>query len=371
MKLLLLNWQDPENPQAGGAEVHLREVFGRLARFGHEVTWLASGWPGAAPLAEIDGMRVHRVGRRYTFGPAAIRYYQRYLADEGYEIVIEALNKVPLFTPLWCRTPVVLLVHHLFGSTAFQEASLPIAALTWLLERPLARVYRNILVETISQSTAEDLAQRGLDPEQLEVIYPGVDLDFFSPAASPIRAITPTFLYLGRLQRYKRVDLILGAFARLSREIPTARLLIAGRGDQEKALQRLAVELGIATRVDFLGYVSEEDKRALLRTAWANVFVSPKEGWGITNLEAGACGTPTVASDSPGLRESVVNGCTGLLVPHGDAEALSLAMRRIACDPVLMEELGTGAREFAANFTWERTARATEAHLLEALRKAS
>ena len=92
-------------------------------------------------------------------------------------------------------------------------------------------------------------------------------------------------------------------------------------------------------------------------------FTSPKEGWGITNLEAAACGTPVVASRSPGLRESVRDGATGFLTPHGDVAALAAAMRRLADDPALVARLGAEGRRFAETFTWERAAAETAAHV--------
>jgi glycosyltransferase involved in cell wall biosynthesis len=115
--------------------------------------------------------------------------------------------------------------------------------------------------------------------------------------------------------------------------------------------------------VRFLGFVSEEAKRRLLRRAWAVVLPSPKEGWGISNVEAAACGTPALASDSPGLRESVRHGETGFLVPHGDVQALADRLVELAGDPALTARLGRGARAFAEQLSWDRAARATEAHL--------
>lgn len=370
MKLLLINWQDRLNPRAGGAEAHLHEIFGRLAARGHDVTMLVSSWPGAPARDRIDGMEVHRTGGRHSFSLAAISHYRRHLAAEPFELVVEALNKVPLFSPLWSGRPAMLLVHHLFGATAFREASPPVAALTWLLERPLARAYRGVPAEAISDSTADDLVTRGLRREDVRVIHPGVDLGFFTAPATPVRAALPTFLYLGRLQRYKGIDLILRALARLKEQGTEARLVVAGRGKQMEGLQRLASDLAIADRVEFAGFVTEETKRDLLRSAWANVFPSPKEGWGITNLEAAACGTPTIASDSPGLHESVRHGVTGLLVPHGDVDALAAAMLRLAGDRDEVERLGAGALAFAARFTWDAAALQTEAHLREVVGQA-
>src|SRR5690606_16290210 len=105
-------------------------------------------------------MDVHRVGGRHTFPLVVRRHYRRALSRAGHDLVIEDLNKVPVFAPVWAQAPVVLLVHHLFGSTAFQEASLPFAAVTWLLERPLPLFYRRLPVEAVSESTAQDLVRR-------------------------------------------------------------------------------------------------------------------------------------------------------------------------------------------------------------------
>jgi glycosyltransferase involved in cell wall biosynthesis len=121
----------------------------------------------------------------------------------------------------------------------------------------------------------------------------------------------------------------------------------------------------VESRVRFLGRIDETQKCALLRRAWATVFASPKEGWGITNLEAAASGTPVIASNSPGIRESVKHGETGFLVPHGDIAAMAACMRRLSDERTLVEHLGVAARRFAEGFTWANAADETEAHLRE------
>lgn len=331
---------------------------------------LASAWPGAPRREAVDGLDVHRVGGRLTFNLAAPYYYRTHLRDQRFDVVIEDLNKVPLYTPLWGRHPLVLLVHHLFGRTAFEEASFPMAAATWLLEKPLGRLYRGVPTEAVSRSTAEDLERRGFRPEQITVIPNGVDLDFYSPDEQEPRFPEPTLLYLGRLKRYKRVDLVIRALARLRESGVHARLIVAGKGDHADELRRLVAELSLEDRVEMPGFVSAEEKRRYFRMAWAHVLTSPKEGWGISNLEAAACGTPTVASDSPGLRDSVVDGGTGFLVPHGDVEALADRLRLLIADEALREQLGRQARAFAEQFSWDRAADRTEAHLRHVLEPA-
>jgi glycosyltransferase involved in cell wall biosynthesis len=363
LRLLIVNWQDRLNPRAGGAEIHLHEIFGRLVRRGHQVTLLCSGWSGAPAREEVDGIEVHRVGGRHSFALRARRYHALRLRDRGFDLLIEDLNKIPLNTPRWGGAPVVLLVHHLFGATAFRSASPPVAAATWLLERNIPRWYRGIPTHAVSESTAADLVRRGLEREDIRVITNGVALDYFTPLAE-MRSPDPLLLYLGRLQRYKRVDLPLRALTRLRAQGMGVRLVIAGRGPDAARLERLAERLGVSRWVEFAGFVSEEHKRELFRSAWVHLLTSPKEGWGITNLEAAACATPTVASDAPGLRDSVQPGVSGELVPHGDVEALASSLHGLLTDGERLTALRTGARAFAERFSWEHSAQATEADLL-------
>jgi len=363
VRILVLNWLDRENPRAGGAEVHLHEIFGRIAAAGDRVILVASGWRGCIPRVDLDGIEVHRVGTRNTFPAFAVPHARRLLADGEFDVVVEDLNKIPLATPHWSPVPTVLLVHHLFGATAFRSATPPVAALTWLAERPIGRIYRGIPTQAISESTANDLIRRGLDRREMTIIPNGVDLEFFFPDPSVPRAEIPTLLYLGRLQPYKRVDLVLRAFALLRARGSSARLVVAGKGSSERRLRRLTGRLGVAEAVDFVGFVSEEEKRRLLRTAWVHVLTSPREGWGITNVEAAACGTPSVVSDSPGLRDSVAEGVSGYRVPHGDVDRLASTLGRLLRDRKEVERLGRSARSYAERFDWGRSARETRAHL--------
>ena len=362
LRLVVVNWQCRENPLAGGAEIHLHEIFGRLAARGHSVTLLCGGWPGCPPRATLDGIAVHRVGTRQSFALHARGYWRAHVAEWQPDVLVEDINKVPLYTPRWGDVPVVALVPHLFGPTAFRELSVPLATAVWLAERPLPWLYRGVPFQAISESTRDDLASRGIDPQLVEVIFPGIDTAQYTPDAS-VRAAVPTFAYLGRLQKYKGVDLVIRAFAEAA--LPEARLEIAGAGNFRPALEALAGSLGVAPQVHFLGRIDELAKQALLRRAWALAFASPKEGWGITNLEAAASGTPVIASNSPGIRESVRHDVTGYLVRHGDTAAMAQAMRRLAADRPLVERLGVAARTFATGFTWERAAEHTEAHLRE------
>lgn len=365
MNILVVNWQDLENPRAGGAEIHLFEIFGRLARAGHRVRLVCSGWPGAPSDARLQGIEVHRVGRRNSFAVLGRSAVRRAIGVERPDVLVEDINKLPLFLASVTDLPFCVLVPHLFGETAFQEAPWPMAAAVWMAERPLARAYRRAGFHAISESTRDDLVARGVPAERIRVVHPGVDSARFRPSPEEPRASEPRFLYVGRLKRYKGIDLAIEALALARRSRPDLRLDIAGTGDHRPALERLAMERGQDSAVAFHGFVSEARKISLLRGAWANLFPSPKEGWGITVVEAAACGTPSLASDSPGLRDSVRHMETGYLVPHGDVGALAARMLELAGNPALVAGLGAAARRFAERLTWERSAVETERHLLD------
>ena len=363
MNILLVNWQDRANPQAGGAEIHLFEIFGRLVSRGHRVRLVCSGWEGGAERAVIEGIHIERVGRRHSFALVGRRAVRRAIGAERPDILVEDINKLPLFLTRGTRLPFCAIVPHLFGATAFEEASWPIAATVWAAERPLPWLYRRAGFHAISESTRDDLIARGVPSERIRVIHPGVDSGRFTPGPPARRSPTPSFLYVGRLKRYKGIGFAIEALALARRQCPDLRMDIAGTGDHRSELEQLVAGHQLERAVVFHGFVSEERKIDLMRAAWANVFPSPKEGWGITVIEAAACGTPSLASASPGLRDSVRHGETGFLVAHGDAEALAARMIQVANSRPLVARLGDSARRFAEQLTWESAAAATERHL--------
>jgi glycosyltransferase involved in cell wall biosynthesis len=369
VRILAVNWLDRANPQAGGAEIHFFEIFRRLVERGHSVRLVSSGWDGCEPSATIEGIEVERHGGRHSFALRGRGAVRRALAANPYDVVVEDINKLPLYVATLSQLPMYVIVPHLFGTTAFREASLPVASVVWLAEKPIPSVYRRAAYHAISESTRDDLAARGVDRDAIRVIYPGVDATWYAPDPGTGRTEAPTFLYVGRLKRYKGVEVALEALRLARVRRPDLRLLVAGGGDDRPRLEGVARRLELGDAVRFLGFVSEEHKRQLLREAWGLVFPSVKEGWGISNVEAAACGTPAIASDSPGLRESVLSGETGMLVRHGDAEAMAGAMLGLAADPELVERLGRGGRRFAESLSWDHAAEQTEAHLLETVRK--
>jgi glycosyltransferase involved in cell wall biosynthesis len=193
MNILLVNWQDRANPHAGGAEIHLFEIFGRLALQGHRIRMVCSGWEGSPKQAMIDGISIHRVGGRNSFALFGRRAVGQAMRTDRPDILVEDINKLPLFLAIGTSIPFCAIVPHLFGETAFDEAPWPIAAAVWAAERPLPRAYRRAGFHAISESTRDDLVARGVAPGRIRVIHPGVDSRRFTPAPRGRRSTAPSF----------------------------------------------------------------------------------------------------------------------------------------------------------------------------------
>jgi glycosyltransferase involved in cell wall biosynthesis len=357
VNILLLNWQDRLNPLAGGAETHAHEIFSRVAAAGHRVTLYCSAFEGAKPLEMVDGMEVIREGKRNTFNLTLLRRYHADLRHRAFDIVIDDINKIPFFTPLYVRKPLLGIAHHLFGKSIFTEAGVVAGSYVYAAEACIAPVYRQTPFAVVSESTRDEFITKGFSPNALTVIPNCIDHAQF-PFRVGKKAAHPVITYFGRLKTYKSVHHAIEAFAQLVNDFPTAELRILGKGDAEPDLRLLTKRLGITAQVKFMGFIAEADKARLLSEAHCVVNPSMKEGWGIINIEANACGTPVVAANVPGLRDAVRHGESGLLYEYGDIEALTAILRMLLSDAPLLERLSEGACRFAQEFDWDVSARA-------------
>ena len=356
--LLAINFRDPAHPEAGGAELHLERVLLEAVRRGWRVTWLAAGFPGGAREGEHQGMRIVRRGSWWNFNfvvPGVLR--REFTRAQAPDLVVEDVNKVPCFTPWFTRAPVAVVVPHLFGTTAYREANVVVATYVLALEGLIPWAYARCRFLVISESTRDDLVARGLEPARIEVVHCGVDHDRYRTDASVPKAAVPTLAFVGRLRRYKGLDWVLRALPAVRARVPGVRLEIVGDGPFAGALRRQAEAAGLDSAVAFLGFLPGAEKVRRLQSAWALLQPSPKEGWGLTVVEAAACGTPAVATDAPGLRDSVRRDETGLLVPFADDAAMAKALVRVLSDDTLRERLSRAAVTWASRFQWDECGR--------------
>jgi len=340
LSVLIFCWRDPRSPRAGGGEVYLHKQARQWVAQGHRVTWIAQGFSGGASEETFDGIRIVRVGRGLTVFPAAMLWY---LMKSGwrFDFILDVMNGVPFFTPLFSGKPKACLVYHLHAKHFCDELPRPLSDLAVAVETRLVPwIYRRTRFLTISESSARELARATITRLPIEVIHSGVDDELTSGE----RHARPTILYLGRLRRYKGVRKLIDAFAVVRETIGDARLVIAGTGDDEFALRAYA---RATPGIEFVGHVNEAQKRRLFQEAWVLGMPSTIEGWGIVVIEAARCGTPSVAYDVNGLRDCIRDGETGYLAADDAAFAARLGQ---------LLKPGPHAAAFReACLTWSRT----------------
>ena len=335
MRILFLSWRDRSHPQAGGSEYVVDRLARGLQGDGHDVALVCGGPIGTQPYPVHDAGGTYGHYLRLPF--VARRRFPRP------DVVIDVENGISYFSPLWQRAPVVCLVHHVHVDQWRMYFPAPLAWVGRFLERRvMPRVYRRCAFVAVSASTASDLVEIGIDAERIHTIEMGSDPVEASTAVSP----TPLFVALGRLVPHKRIGRLLELWERV-RDSTGGRLVIVGDGPEADALRTAA-----GPGVEFTGAIGEDEKRRLLSEAWLLVHPAAHEGWGTVVMEAAALGTPAVAYDVRGVRDSVVTGETGVLA--ADDDEFAAAWIGLARDQRERERLAATARVRARGFTWER-----------------
>ncbi|HPN67061.1 MAG TPA: glycosyltransferase [bacterium] len=356
MKVLILSWRDIKHPWQGGAEVYLHEICKNMVKKGHEVTYFTSMHPGGSLVEEsVDGIKVIRKGNMFTVYLWAAWYYLTKFRNK-FDVIVDQNNGIPFFSPIYITsTPVICLTHHVFKKQWFKEMFWPLNYVGYWLEKYLigfVYCYNRFLV--VSESTKKDVVNYfGISEKQVDIVWNAVEKDYKKSCA---KTNNPSLIYVGRLKSYKRVDFLIRSLLRLFYQFPNLTLHVVGDGEQRDNLEDLAARLGIAKSVVFHGFVSENLKKDLLSGAWAFVTASSHEGWGISVIEANACGTLAIGSDIPGLRDSIMDGQTGLLFEEDSIYDLSNKIREVLSNPGLRYKLEKQASLRAKRYNWNESA---------------
>jgi phosphatidylinositol alpha-1,6-mannosyltransferase len=213
-------------------------------------------------------------------------------------------------------------------------------------------------VTLASRALAAEMHRPGVPSAPLHVLPMGVDLrQRFDDCHKSAR--NNTLMFCGRLVAKKGVGTLVRALPKVLRQYPNWRLLIAGDGPEREPLQRLAHKLGVCSRVEFKGRYRNDELPQMF--AQADIAVFPfepaaggdQEGLGLVTVEAMGCGLPVIAGDVPAVRDVVVDGKTGLLVPPRDSTALAQAIIRLIRDPVYAAMLAAHGRSYVVErFDW-------------------
>jgi len=356
-RIHMLSWRDLADVEAGGSEVHAATVARLWAEAGIEVTLRTSYAQGQAPLVTRDGYRVIRRAGRYLVFPRAAG--SEMVGRHGpRDALVEIWNGMPFFSPVWNRGPSIILLHHVHAEMwkmVLGDEAPWAATLGDTIERRIAPlVYRRSKIVTLSSSSKDEIVEMlHLPASNIHVVPPGID-PMFSPGGD--RSPTPMVMALGRLVPVKRYDRLIHAVAEARRRHPELTLTIVGAGYEREYLDQLVRDLDGTEWVTFAGHVSDPELVDLYRRAWLVTSASAREGWGMSLTEAGACGTPAVATRIPGHIDAVVDGETGDLVDRDDEGALGRAIGDLIADDERRATYGAAALTRSAAYSWEATA---------------
>jgi glycosyltransferase involved in cell wall biosynthesis len=355
-----LNWRDITHPRAGGAEKVTHEIARRWIAWGHKVTLFCASYAGAQSEDTIDGVSVIRRGRQQTVHWEAYRHY-RCLFRGRCDVIIDEVNTIPFFTPLYVSEPVIMYSNQLAREVWRYEAPFPLSTLGYMAESLYLRAYCRTPIMTISRSTENDLRALGL-PGPYHIIPMSINTK--APMVLPpleTKETHLTLVFVGRVVPSKRVDHMVQALALIHQAgLRQAHLWIIGAWNDEYRckLNNQIVNLGLGGHVTFWGRVDDVTKERLLGAAHIFVMTSVREGWGLVVTEANALGTPAIVYNVPGLRDSTRHGETGLVCRSNNPLALAHTIMSLRQDSELYMRLRHCAWATAKRLSWDQTARA-------------
>ena len=371
MRVLFLVSRDIRHPGNTGGDIGLWERAQYLVSEGHEVTVMASSFPGALPRDTIDGIRVVRLGGLLSLWWRTFLFYISECRGKYDVVVVEGFggSRIPRFTPLYVKEPIVTEWHQIHADLfAVQYPRILVPALN-LLERLTAFVHRNTIVMARTDEWKALFPRLGFKPGNIRVVPACIGEDWIAEGGRTTIS-SARLVWLGKFRRYKCPDHAIRAMAQVVRVVPGARLILAGRHDDrayEEELRNLVGELGLKGVAEFRFDISEEEKRSLLDSCCALVLPSTVEGFGIVVLEANARGAPVIASS--GVPESAVRaGENGLRYPFGQITELSSGIIRVLTDGELYPQLSANSVAFAGRFAWRRVCSQYEEVLKECVR---
>ena len=362
MNILILNWRDIQDPKAGGAELVTMEHAKYWIKKGHKVTWLTSRFPGSKESEVFDDIQFVRKGNAISIYLIAPFYYL--INRKKFDVVIDEIHGIPFFTPLYSKKNIAF-IHEVAGEIWDYMYPFPISKIGKFIENLYFKFYKNTLFWTDAASTVDELVQKGIPRKNCHAIPCPVDIVF--AAQLPKKEENPTFIFVSRLVKMKGIESILEAFSYIKGELPKAQLWIVGGGEKKylNYLKRIVSGNKIVESVTFYDFVSQTKKVELLSKAHILLHASVKEGWGLVILEAGSQMTPSVVYNVPGLRDSVKNNITGILVRENSPIQLGISAVSLYNDKKMYVQMQKNAYNWSKSLKWEDVAEESLALIIE------
>jgi glycosyltransferase involved in cell wall biosynthesis len=348
VRILWFNWRDKKHPDAGGAELYTHEVMARLKQRGHDITLFTADIPDRIKEDEIDGIKIIRNGGKFTIYINAKKFYKA--NRKHFDLVVDEINGRPFLTPQFVKDkPIIALFHQSIREEWFYETVFPLNMLCYFyLEKKWMSFYKDMTTITVSNSSKEDLTS-SYGIKKIEIAPIGLSVKPIDQV--PVKEDTPTLVFIGRMKKHKLPHHAMQAFEIIKSKIPDAKLNIIGDGYLLDKLKKQNKNLDVF----FHGRLTNELKYNLLKKAHLILMPSVREGWGLVVTEANAMGTPAVAYNVSGLRDSVVNNITGVLTDSNTPQSLAEASVNLLNDPGKLKALSSNALEFSRRFNWDVT----------------
>jgi len=352
MNILILNWRDPKNTKSGGAEIVTLEHAKAWVKKGHTVTWFTSKFGGAKEKEEMVGVNIVRRGSFLTVYLYAPFFY--FFSKQKFDVVIDEIHGIPFFTPIYVRKPKIAFIHEVAGEIWGYMFPFPIDKIGKIIESLYFKLYKNVMFWTDADSTINDIVNKGIRRENCVAIS--------CPASNkplpdlPIKEKIPTFIFVSRVVKMKGIGDVIRAFFYILRELKDAKLWIVGDGEKKyiEEMKGKMIDYSISTKVNFFGRVSEKEKLELMRKAHILLHASVKEGWGLVVIEAASQGTPSVVYDVSGLKDSVKNGKTGIVLKKNISKEMAREAVILLRDKERYRNYQINALSWAKNLTWEK-----------------
>ena len=347
-------WRDLDDAEAGGSELHADEIFSRWAAVGVDIIHRTS--TRDARTFERNGYVVVQSGGRYdVFARVITRQAWRRLTRHRptSTATVEIWNGVPWFGPLWAPRRRVVWMHHVHRDMWADVLPEPFAGVGRFLETRIAPMfYKRSTFATLSESSAAQIEEIGIDRSQLTVIPPGVH-ERYTPGETE-RSLVPEVVIVGRLAPVKRQRLALAALASVRTQVPSLSVRLIGDGPDRPQIEAWIEEHCAQGWVTLSGRVTDDELVEAYRSAWLVVSASRAEGWGMSLTEGAACATPCVATDIAGHRGAVVDGVTGRLV--ADVADLGPVVADLLEQHELRSEMARAATDHAGGLSWTAVA---------------
>lgn len=359
MKILIINWRSISDPLKGGAEVVTFEHAKRwVKKHKAEVVWVCAKYDITKTSEVIEGVRFEYIGRElkrdavfdllisfpYFYYLVFTNYQNKY--KDNIDVVIDQIHGIPFLTPLYVKEKVILFIHEVAGEIWNKMFPFPINKIGNFLERQLLKFYKKVKVITGSNSTKNDLINLGFNSDKVKIIEHGINLIPLEKNEKKFDNFT--ILFLNRMVKMKGPERAIHIFKKIKKEIPNAKMIMIGKGETEylKELKMLTKELNIQNDISFLGFISEEEKIINLQKSHVLINTSFKEGWGLVNIEANSQGTPAVAFDVEGCRDSIKNGVSGY-ISKDENEFIKNVLK------IQKNDLRESCIEYSKKFNWE------------------